>query len=143
MLYPNSSSKVKSITGCNFVFDITEFTSEQLKDFAELLQDEIEELTEQDILDFDEDIKGDFDALPTPESFKKTEVVERIARMQQAAAFETELLTVVSMEDLLEKEKKEIASMEQYIAAVSDILLAKFTGQGRRRACDVAQYAAD
>jgi hypothetical protein len=81
----------------------------------ELTMEEIDTLTEQDILDFDEDIKADFDALPTPESFKKVEVVERITKIQEAAAFETELLTVVSMDELLEREKKAIEAMEQYL----------------------------
>ncbi|KAG7352301.1 DDT domain containing protein [Nitzschia inconspicua] len=81
----------------------------------ELTIEEIETLTEQDILDFDEDIKADFDALPTPESFKKAEVVDRIAKIQEAAAFETELLIVVTMDELVEKEKQNIASMEQYL----------------------------
>lgn len=81
----------------------------------ELTMEEIDTLTEQDILDFDEDIKADFDALPTPDSFKKAEVVERIARIQEAAAFETELLTVVTMDELLEREKRDVSNMEQYL----------------------------
>jgi DDT domain/Williams-Beuren syndrome DDT (WSD), D-TOX E motif len=81
----------------------------------ELTMEEIDTLTEQDILDFDDDMKADFDALPTPDSFKKAEVVERIARIQEAAAFETELLTVVTMDELLEREKKTVSDMEQYL----------------------------
>ncbi len=79
----------------------------------ELTAEDIDTLTEQDILDFDEDIKADFDALPTPESFKKTEVMARVARIQEASAFQTELLTVVSMEELLEREKRMLAMMEE------------------------------
>jgi hypothetical protein len=81
----------------------------------ELTMEEIDTLTEQDILDFDEDIKADFDALPSPESFKKAEVVDRIARIQEAAAFETELLIVVTMDELVEREKRDVANMEQYL----------------------------
>ena len=79
----------------------------------ELTMEEIDGLTEQDILDFDEDIKADYDALPTPESFKKAEVVERVSKIQEAAAFETELLTVVTMDELIEREKNELTEMEQ------------------------------
>lgn len=79
----------------------------------ELTAEDIDTLTEQDILDFDEDIKAEFEALPTPESFKKTEVVARVAKIQEASAFETEFLTVVSMEELIEREKQSLATMEE------------------------------
>jgi hypothetical protein len=79
----------------------------------ELTAEDIDTLTEQDILDFDEDIKADFDALPTPESFKKAEVVARVAKIQEASAFETELLIVVSMDELVERERKMLAMMEE------------------------------
>jgi len=79
----------------------------------ELTAEDIDTLTEQDILDFDEDIKADFDALPTPESFKKAEVVERVAKLQEAAAFETELLIVLNMDELVEREERAIAVMEE------------------------------
>jgi hypothetical protein len=81
----------------------------------ELTEDEIEELTEQDILDFDDDIKADFEALPAPESFKKAEVDGRVLKIQEAAAFETELLTVLSMEELLEREKTTVVAMEEQL----------------------------
>ena len=79
----------------------------------ELTAEDIDTLTEEDILDFDDDIKADFDALPTPESFKKTEVVARVAKIQESSAFQTELLTVVSMEDIIERERKMLAMMEE------------------------------
>jgi hypothetical protein len=79
----------------------------------ELTAEDIDTLTEQDILDFDEDIKAEFEALPTAESFKKTEVVARIAKIQEASAFETELLTVLTMEEILERESNMITAMEE------------------------------
>lgn len=79
----------------------------------ELTTEEIETLTEQDILDFDDDIKADFEALPTSESFSKAEVVARVAKIQEAAAFETELLTVLNMNELIDRERQELATMEE------------------------------
>jgi len=79
----------------------------------ELTAEDIDTLTEQDILDFDEDIKAEFDALPTPESFKNTEVVARVAKIQESSVFETELLTVLTMKGLLERERKMLAAMEE------------------------------
>ena len=81
----------------------------------ELSAEDIDALTEQDILDFDDDIQADFDALPSPESFKKVEVVARVAKIQEASAFETELLTVLTMEEILDREKKALATMEEYL----------------------------
>jgi hypothetical protein len=79
----------------------------------ELTQEEIDELTEEDILDFDDDIRADFEALPTAESFKKAEVVARVEQIKEAAAFETEILTVLTMPELLEREEAELKSMEE------------------------------
>jgi hypothetical protein len=84
----------------------------------ELTNDEIDELTEEDIIDFDDDIKADFEALPAPESFKKAEVVARVAKILEAAAFETELLTVLSMEEILEREKTYTTSLEENMQAL-------------------------
>lgn len=97
----------------NFIEEKREEIRKLNENNNELTAEDIDTLTEQDILDFDEDIKAEFDALPTPESFKKTEVVARVAKLQEASAFETELLTVVSMEDIQEREKKMLATMRE------------------------------
>jgi DDT domain/Williams-Beuren syndrome DDT (WSD), D-TOX E motif len=78
-----------------------------------LTVNEIEELTEQDILDFDEEYAAEYESLPTPESFKKAEVLERVNRLQEKAAFETESLTIVTLAELIDREKKDIERMEE------------------------------
>jgi predicted metal-binding transcription factor (methanogenesis marker protein 9) len=78
----------------------------------EFTNEEIDALPEEEIIEFDEDIKADYEALPTAESFKKTEVVERVAKMQEAAAFETEMVRVMTMEELLKREEEELATMK-------------------------------
>mmetsp|Transcript_14924 Transcript_14924/g.36626 ORF Transcript_14924/g.36626 Transcript_14924/m.36626 type:complete len:1594 (+) Transcript_14924:381-5162(+) len=78
-----------------------------------LTVDEIEELTEQDILDFDDEYAAEYESLPTPESFKKAEVLERVKLMQERAAFETESLTIVTLDELIERERKDIERMEE------------------------------
>lgn len=78
----------------------------------EFTDDVIESLTDEDIIDFDDDIKEDYDALPTPESFNKNEVVTMVARLQEEAAFETDALRVLTMDELLEKEKRELEEQE-------------------------------
>ena len=81
-----------------------------------LTSEEIESLTQEDILDFDEDIRADFEALPGPESFKKAEVLVRVSKIQEAAAFETEVLTVMTMEELLKREKAANEAMKTELA---------------------------
>lgn len=89
-----------------------------------LTAEELEELTEQDILDFDEEYAAEYESLPTPESFKKAEVLERVNKLQELAAFETESLTVVTIEELIERERKDIEKMEEEIKELggTDIL---------------------
>lgn len=81
----------------------------------ELTQEEIDDLTEEDILDFDDDIRADFEALPGPESFKKVEVIARVEQIKEAAAFETDLLTVLSMSELLEREGDELKHLKEQL----------------------------
>jgi len=77
-----------------------------------LTDDVMESLTDEDILAFDDDIKADYDALPTAESFNKTQVKEMVERMREEAAFDTDALGVVTMDELLEREKRQLEEME-------------------------------
>ena len=79
----------------------------------ELTNDEIDALTDEEIIEFDEDFKADFDALPAAESFKKAEVMERVAKIQEAAAFETSYLHVVTMEELVQREERDLEAMKE------------------------------
>ena len=84
----------------------------------EFSKEEIDALTDEDIIEFDEDIKADFDALPTADSFKKAEVLERVAKIQEAAAFETEKLRVITMDELMKREEAELTTMEGRLESV-------------------------
>lgn len=83
--------------------------SARTKEFS---NDVIDSLTEEDIVDFDEDMKADFEALPSPESFPKFEVNIMVKRMHEEAAFDTENLTVVTMEELNRRNKTELEEMQ-------------------------------
>lgn len=72
----------------------------------------IESLTVEDIIDFDDDIKADYEALPGPESFSKSEVTRMVTKLQEEAAFDTDALRVLSLDELIEKEKRELEEME-------------------------------
>ena len=104
----------------------------------ELTDEDIDTLTDLDIIEFDDDIKADYDALPTPESYKKVEVVQRVAKIQEADAFETELLTVLTWEELLEKEKATKSAMEVQLQELGgeDALLDPYLDRSIARAIE-------
>jgi hypothetical protein len=84
----------------------------------ELSEEEIDALTEEDIIEFDDDIKADFEVLPRPESFKKTEVVARVAKILETRAFETEQLTVLNLEELVQREQDYITCVKENLQAL-------------------------
>jgi hypothetical protein len=102
----------------NFIEEKREEIRKANENSQELTVEEIDGLTDEDILDFDEDIKADYEALPAPESYKKAEVVGRVAQIQEAAAFETELLSVFTMDELLVREKQFLTSMEEELSSL-------------------------
>ena len=81
----------------------------------------VDSLTEEDIREFDEDIKAEFDALPGPPSYNKTEVNNRVKRIQEETAFNTHAVKLVSMEDLEELDKHELESMEEQLASLDGV----------------------
>ena len=88
------------------------------KEFAD---DVIDSLTDEDIIDFDEDIKADYDALPGPESFSKAEVSEMVVKMREADAFDAEALRVVTLDDLTKAESQKLEEMEGQFQALGGL----------------------
>ena len=83
--------------------------NDKSKEFSD---DVIESLTDEDIIEFDDDIKADYEALPGPESFTKVEVSQMITNLLEESAFETHDLQVLTMSELEEKEKREFEELE-------------------------------
>lgn len=81
-------------------------------------EDFMESLTDEDIIEFDEDIKADYAALPTPESFNKSEVNKMVTKMQEAAAFDTHELRVLTLEEIVQLDKDELESMEEQLQSL-------------------------
>ena len=97
----------------------------------------MESLTDEDIIEFDEDIKADFAALPAPESFGKIEVNKMVARMQEEAAFETHSVRVLTMEEVLQQDKEDLRLMEEQLAQLSgDNPEQDFIDRGKSRSID-------
>lgn len=80
----------------------------------------MDSLTDEDIIDFDEDIKADFNSLPAPESFSKIEVNKMVVKMHEAAAFDTHSLKAITMDELLQQEKEDMKAMEEQLASFGD-----------------------
>jgi hypothetical protein len=83
--------------------------NEKSKEFTDEI---IESLTEEDIIAFDEDITADYEALPGAESFSKTEVKDMVARMREETAFDTDSLRVLTMDELLQREIRQLEEWE-------------------------------
>jgi hypothetical protein len=93
--------------------DETREEIKKLNDKSKEFSDEVmESLTYEDIIDFDDDIKADYEALPGPDSFNKTEVSQMVARLQQETAFDTDELRVITMDELLERDRRDLEEME-------------------------------
>jgi hypothetical protein len=88
---------------------------------ADYTDEFVDSLTEEDIREFDEDIKAEFDALPGPASYNKTEVNNRMKRMQEEAAFNTHAVKVVSKEELDDLDKQELESIEEQLASFDGV----------------------
>lgn len=97
----------------------------------------MESLTDEDIIEFDEDIKADYAALPSPESFSKIEVNKMVSRMQEEAAFETHSVRVLTMEEVLRQDKEDLKQMEEQLVQLSgENPEQEFVDRGKSRSID-------
>jgi len=78
----------------------------------DLTDEMVDSLTDEEILEFDEDIKADYEALPAPETFTKSQVSKMVERMHEEAAFDTDVLKVLSLDEILYRERTVLEEME-------------------------------
>jgi hypothetical protein len=57
---------------------------------TDLTEEDVENMEDDELIEFDEETKAEYDALPTPESFNKVDVQIMVAKIQEAAAFGTD-----------------------------------------------------
>lgn len=81
----------------------------------------IESLTEDDIIEFDEECTAEYNALPGPESFNRSDVNKMVARMHEESAFNTDSLTVLTMDEILAREKQELEELEERLRSFGDL----------------------
>ena len=62
---------------------------------------ELDEMADEDIINIDPETKLEYDALPTGTSFAKSQVMVMVEKIQEAAAFDTHHLTVLTLDDIV------------------------------------------
>jgi hypothetical protein len=113
--------KLASEARTKFLEDKRKEIDENNRSTNEYTDDFISSLTDEDIMEFDEQTKADFFALPGPESFNKTEVNKMVSRMQEEAAFNTDSLTVLTYEEILAREKRKLKEMEERFRSFGNV----------------------
>ena len=59
------------------------------------------EMTDEELINTDPEIRVEYDALPTGASFSKSQVMSMVEKIQEAAAFDTHHLTVLTLDDIV------------------------------------------
>jgi hypothetical protein len=72
-------------------------------------------------MEFDEQTKTDFYALPGPEGFNKTEVNKMVSRMQEETAFHPYSLTFLTHQEILAREKRNLKEMEERFRSFGNV----------------------
>lgn len=93
----------------------------------------IDELTEEDIIEFDEDSKAEYAALPTPQSYNKTEVNVMVTKMQEQAAFDTHSVVVISMEEIGDRDDEELRVKENELKTFDGVDVFELGREASRR----------
>jgi len=77
---------------------------------------------EEDILEnLNEETRAEYEALLTPQQFNKSEVNSMVAKINEAAVFDTTSLEVLSLDEIQTREANELASMEEELASYGNV----------------------
>uniref|UniRef100_A0A7S4VAH9 DDT domain-containing protein n=1 Tax=Ditylum brightwellii TaxID=49249 RepID=A0A7S4VAH9_9STRA len=91
------------------------------KHTGEFTSEYIAGLTDDDIIEFDEDTKAEYESLPTVDGFNRSEVNTMVAKIQEEEAFDTHALLVLTMDEIQAREESTLASMEERLAQYGDV----------------------
>jgi len=81
----------------------------------------LENLQDDDVIDFDEDTKAEYEALPTADSFNKSEVNTVVAKIQEETAFGTSILVVLTLREIEQREEKHLKSLQDKLESFGDL----------------------
>lgn len=87
----------------------------------EFTSEYIEDLTDEDVTEFDDETKAEYESLPVPQSFNRSEVKRMGAQLHEEEAFNTTSLTILTMEEIETREQEILDEMEEELATFGDI----------------------
>ncbi len=94
---------------------------EDIKDTQEYSVEFIESLNDDDIIDLDDDSKAEYEALPTAESFNKSEVNAVVKMIQEETAFGADKLTVLTLNEIMQKDEAILKSLQDELESIGEI----------------------
>lgn len=87
---------------------------------GEFTTDHLENLDDEEIAEFDDETKAEYDALPGPKQFNKNEVKKTVAKINEENAFGTSALEVLTLEEIQSREANTLIEMEDELANYGD-----------------------
>eukprot|EP00547_Thalassionema_nitzschioides_P013554 CAMPEP_0194249628 /NCGR_PEP_ID=MMETSP0158-20130606/20923_1 /TAXON_ID=33649 /ORGANISM="Thalassionema nitzschioides, Strain L26-B" /LENGTH=1526 /DNA_ID=CAMNT_0038986183 /DNA_START=14 /DNA_END=4591 /DNA_ORIENTATION=- len=93
----------------------------------------IDELTDEDIIEFDDDSKAEYAALPTPQSFNKSEVNIMVKKMQEQAAFNADTVAIITIDEIGQRDDEELRALEADLKGYVNIDVYQLGREGSRR----------
>eukprot|EP00546_Thalassionema_frauenfeldii_P016880 CAMPEP_0178899764 /NCGR_PEP_ID=MMETSP0786-20121207/3086_1 /TAXON_ID=186022 /ORGANISM="Thalassionema frauenfeldii, Strain CCMP 1798" /LENGTH=1483 /DNA_ID=CAMNT_0020570667 /DNA_START=44 /DNA_END=4492 /DNA_ORIENTATION=- len=93
----------------------------------------IDELTDEDIIEFDDDSKAEYASLPTPQSFNKSEVNIMVKKIQEQAAFNADDVAVIKIDEIGQRDQEEIRDLEDDLKGYENIDVNQLGREGSRR----------
>ena len=88
---------------------------------GEFSADYIEGLGDEEFSEFDDDSKAEYEALPTPQSFNKSEVNAMVMKLHEEEAFNTNSVLVLTLDEIETREKEILSEMEEELQNFGDI----------------------
>ena len=94
---------------------------EDMKDNEDYTADFIEALNDEDVIELiDDEEKAEYDALPTPASFNKSEVNAVVKMIQEEKAFGVNRLTVLTLEEVEQKDEDYLKSLQDELELLGE-----------------------
>ncbi|KAL3821722.1 LOW QUALITY PROTEIN: hypothetical protein ACHAXA_008458 [Cyclostephanos tholiformis] len=91
---------------------------EDIKDTQEYSVEFIESLNDDDIIDLDDDTRAEYEALPSPDSFNKSEVNAVVKIIQEETALGAEKLTILTLRDIEKKDESYLKSLQDELESL-------------------------
>ncbi len=87
----------------------------------EFSDDHIKNLTDEEIINFDDDTRTEYESLRQPQNYPKSDVNAMVTKIHEEEAFGTNALVVLTLEEIHAREENELASMEEELASFGDL----------------------